>query len=235
MIKHLIKYILLKWKWRGKVKFYFSSNIGRHSYFEGMNQIHPNATFSGHLGYGSYIAPHCEVEGKIGRFCSIAPYVKSNNGQHPYTYPYVATAPCFFSPNPTRTQNGWSFASEKCFDEFRFADKDRKYSIIIGNDVWIGESVFIAGGVTIGDGAVVLGNSVVTKDIPPFAIVGGQPGRVLRYRYSEEDIAFLNRIKWWNNPPEWFQKHWRLLNDIEKLKIYYETKNPDSKDPENIS
>lgn len=229
MIKRLIKFFYLKYRWRGKLKFSWTSSISLNSIFEGMNQIHPHTNFQGKLGYGSYIGPCCELSGKIGRFCSIAPYTRISNGLHPYTYPYVSSAPCFFSPNPSRTQNGWSFAKKKCFDEFRFADRERKYPVIIGNDVWIGESAFIVSGISIGDGAVILAHAVVTKDVPSFAIVGGVPARIIKYRYTEGDIEFLKQIKWWDNNPEWFKKHWRLLNDMENLKDYYDSKDNISK------
>ena len=68
--------------------------------------------------------------------------------------------------------------------------------IIIGNDVWIGERVFIVGGVRIADGAVVLVGAVVSKDVSPYAIVGGVPAKVIGYRYDEETIDFLLKVKW---------------------------------------
>lgn len=81
--------------------------------------------------------------------------------------------------------------------------------VIIGNDVWIGFRVIILSGTHIGDGAVIGAGSVVTKDIPPYAIVAGNPARIVRYRFTSEQIEKLLNIKWW----EW---------DIEKVKINYE-------------
>ena len=71
------------------------------------------------------------------------------------------------------------------------------------------------------NGAIVLAGAVVTKDVPPYAIVGGIPAKVMKYRYDKETIAFLLSIKWWNNSLEWFKEHWELLTDIDKLKNYY--------------
>jgi len=75
----------------------------------------------------------------------------------------------------------------------------------IGNDVWIGRDVVIYSGVTIGDGAVVAGQSVVTKPVPPYAIVAGNPARIVKYRFDEQTIRDLLEIKWWNLPDEFIR------------------------------
>ncbi len=72
-----------------------------------------------------------------------------------------------------------------------------KGDVVIGNDVWIGAEAMILSGVTIGDGAVIGARSVVTKDVPPYAIVGGNPARVIRMRFDETTIARLQNLKWW--------------------------------------
>lgn len=77
----------------------------------------------------------------------------------------------------------------------------RKGEVLIGNDVWIGSDVSIMGGVTIHNGAVIAANSVVTKDVPPYAIVGGNPAKIIKYRCKEDTIHKLNQICWWNWPP----------------------------------
>ena len=82
----------------------------------------------------------------------------------------------------------------------------------------------IIGGVHIADGAVVLAGAVVTKDVPPYAIVGGFPAKIIQYRYDEETINFLLNIQWWNNSEDWFKEHWRLLTDINRLKAFYRDK-----------
>lgn len=221
ILKKIVRYGLLKIKWSKKVKFGFNTNISLSSTFEGMNQIHPNSAFSGILGYGSYIGSYCSLDAKIGRFSSIAPLVRCNKGRHPYKYPFVSTAPCFYSLNPYKAQNGSTFATEQCYDELAYADEERQFAVIIGNDCWIGEGVFISGGVNIADGAVVLAHAVVTKDIPPYAIVGGIPAKIIGYRYSSEDIEILLKSQWWMKPPEWFKDNWRLLTDIGRFKESY--------------
>lgn len=72
-----------------------------------------------------------------------------------------------------------------------------KGDIRIGNDVWIGTEALILSGVQIGDGAVIGARSVVARDVPPYAVVGGNPGRILKYRFSEDIIARLLQVKWW--------------------------------------
>lgn len=97
------------------------------------------------------------------------------------------------------------FIKHRIFEECYGVDAVSKGTIIIGNDVWIGTGTTILTGVTIGDGAVVAANSVVTNDIPNYAIVGGSPAKVLKYRFSQDVISELIKLKWW----DW---------DIEKIK-----------------
>jgi len=220
LLKRIAKYIYLKFKWKEKVRFSLSDIIFKQSSFEGMNQIYPNTIFYGHLGLGSYIAENCElINAKIGRFCSIAPNVKCNNGIHPTTSPFVSTAPCFYSLNLKKAQSGSSFAQKQMFKEYRTTESG--YSLEVGNDVWICENVFLNGGIHIGDGAIILAGAVVTKDVPAYAVVGGVPAKVIKYRYDDETIQFLLSTKWWNNKLEWFKQHWKLLCNIEEFKQYY--------------
>lgn len=207
-LQKIAKWLIIKIKFRGKLILSFSSDVGIKSYFEGANKIYSNTKFRGKLGYGSYIGPNCDIIAKIGRFCSIAPYVRINPGIHPYTYPYVTTCPMFFS---TRKQNGKTFAEENLFNE-------TKGITVVGNDCWIGENVFIASGVTIHDGGIVLAGAVVTKDVPPYTIVGGIPAKIVKKRYSDEDILFLLNLKWWEKDLIWLRNNSKLLCNIDKLK-----------------
>ena len=79
---------------------------------------------------------------------------------------------------------------------------DNKGDIVIGNDVWIGYEAVILAGVTVGDGAIIGTRAVVTKDVPPYTIVGGVPARPIKKRFSDETISDLLKIKWWDWPEE---------------------------------
>lgn len=102
-------------------------------------------------------------------------------------------------------------------DEFRYADADNQYEVVIGNDCWIGYKASIISGVTIGDGAVVLSHALVTKDVPPYAIVGGVPAKIIGYRYEEKQIESLLKIKWWNIPLSKVIENKDLFLDIDKF------------------
>lgn len=214
-IIELNNYVTLKIRFRGKLRFNSTTNINILSTFEGANVIGDNTKFYGRMGYGSYICNDCSIIGDIGRFTSIAAEVKNVQGVHPIGIPYATTSPMFFS---LKKQTGTTFAKRQLFDEMRAP-------ISIGNDCWIGQRTFFVGGLTIGDGAVVLAGSVVTKDVPPYAIVGGVPAKILKYRYDEETIHFLMEKKWWNMSIEWLKENSELLCDINKLKEVLQNRN----------
>ena len=217
-IKQLLKRWILRLKWRGKLQFEQGCDIALQAQFEGMNKIYSHSSFGGILGYGSYIGHHSSLTAKIGRFCSISNHVICNAGIHPFQAPFATTSPCFFS---LRKQNGATFATQQMLNEIKTTDNEGAFDCEIGNDVWICEGVFINGGIHIADGAVVLAHAVVTKDVPPYAIVGGVPAKIIGYRYDEATIKWLLNVQWWNNPIAWFRAHWSLLCDIDKLKAYY--------------
>lgn len=204
-----LHYLILKWKWKNKVIFDRTNYIGMDAIFEGANKLAPFASFEGTMGYGSYIANRSVIDGSIGRFCSIGPDVNVNRGIHPLFTNFATLSPMFYSTSALQT--GVTFAKRQMFLE-------RKPPITIGNDCWIGQGVFFAGGVAVGDGAVVLAGATVVSDIPPFAVVGGAPAKVIRYRYDDETIKYLLRVKWWNRDISWLRNNWELLTDIERLK-----------------
>ena len=128
----------------------------------------------------------------IGRYCSIAAGVWVAPHEHPVSW-LTTNAMSYIKAGAF----GWA---EKHLGRPFPAAGNCNYSrnVKIGNDVWIGRGAFVKGGVTIGDGAVVAAHAVVTKDVPPYAIVGGVPAKVIRYRFDEETIKELLELKWWN-------------------------------------
>ena len=90
-------------------------------------------------------------------------------------------------------------------------------SLRVGNDVWIGNNTLLKAGITIGDGAVVAMGAVVTKDVPAYAIVGGVPAQVIKYRYSDETRCKLLKGEWWNKDILWIQKNAQLFEHVEEL------------------
>lgn len=190
--------------------------IDKKSIFEGANKVYYGGRFSGEIGYGSYIGMNTVLTAaKIGRFCSIAPNVSNLYGTHPTGKPFATTSPMFYS---LMKQNGETFAKKQYFEEFLYVDSEKKHSLIIGNDVWVGEGALFVGAITVGDGCIISSRAVVTKDVPPYAIVGGVPAKVIRYRYDEDTIKFLLTIKWWEKDVEWLRENAELMCDIEKLK-----------------
>ena len=142
---------------------------------------------------GAFSFPTCYFPGnvKIGRFCSIASNVKIMGGNHPMN---------------RFTTHMVSYNGE--FDKFAAQEFNRRWVLkpfqtklpdpVIGNDVWIGNDVVLKGGIVINDGAVIAANSVVTKDVPPYAVVAGIPAKVIKYRFSPEVIEQLLQIRWWD-------------------------------------
>jgi len=193
-----------------------SSKIDFFTKLEGNNLLDANSKLShseigrcSYLGNGTYL-DHC----KIGRYTSIGPNVKNIVGQHPTTK-FVSTHPVFYSD---MKQIGFSYVEKSIFNEFRYADNEKKFYNIIGNDVWIGANVCILGGIKIGDGAVIAAGAVVTKDVPSYAIVGGVPAKIIRYRFTSEQIEWLLCFQWWNKEINWIKSNSRLFSDINKFR-----------------
>jgi acetyltransferase-like isoleucine patch superfamily enzyme len=160
---------------RGKINIGPRSLINK-CLLDGKIQIGSNTTINGPCT--EFYSIHHPII--IGNFCSIARGTAIQEHNHDFD--------CVTS----------YFIKYRVFGEKYGVDAISKGPVVIGNDVWIGTQSVILTGVTIGDGAVIAANSVVSKDVPPYAIVGGTPAKVLKYRFSNEVIEKLLELKWWN-------------------------------------
>lgn len=136
----------------------------------------------------------------IGNFCSISENVKIFLGGN-HRVDWVTTYP-------------FGHINTHLFNKFDgFGHPSSKGDVIIGNDVWIGEGAKIMSGVTIGDGAVIANNSHVVKNVAPYSVVGGNPAKHIKFRFTEAQINQLLKIKWWNWDDEKINDFTRLLCD----------------------
>ena len=188
--------IFLKVKNRRKnVHFPMNSYIDKETVFEGNNTVGSySQLIKSTIGKGSYLGQNCSIyKTKIGRYCSIGNNVHIIAGNHP-TNELITTYPAFYR----KEFNGLSFGSSVSFEEYSYVDSEKKWCCYVGSDVWIGESASILNGVMIGDGAIIAAGAVVIDNVPPYAIVGGVPAKVLKYRFSHGDVNKLLKLKWWN-------------------------------------
>lgn len=160
------------------------------------------------IGDFSYISHDSIVNNvEIGKFCSIGHNVQIGLATHPSKV-FVSTSPVFFSNNNSSCP--MSFRDDKIFDD----DVPRT---VLGNDIWIGANAIIPGGIHIGTGAIVAAGAVVVKDVPPYAVVGGNPAKIIRHRFTEEQIKLLLESEWWDWPIEKLRQRVDDFSDIEKF------------------
>jgi acetyltransferase-like isoleucine patch superfamily enzyme len=143
------------------------------------------------IGFFTYVSGNTLIQNSvIGNYCSISHDVIIGLGLHPLEL--FSTSPLFYRKKNTLNVK---FADEDYqFDEYK--------SIKIGSDVWIGARVIIIDGVKIGNGAVIATGAVVTKDVPPYAIVAGVPAKVIKFRFSEKVVENILATNWWDKHPE---------------------------------
>lgn len=203
--KFLSNFFANKIKYKNKSFYQGHMSIVRETEIEANVKIYPYAkVINSKIDSYTYIGTNTTVNGaNLGRFCSIGPGCKIGLGKHPSRGNYVSVSPIFYS---TLNQLEITFSDQNYFDEFG--------NITIGNDVWIGTNVIIRDDVNIGDGAIIGAGSVVTKDIPSYAVYAGVPAKLIRYRFNEDIIHFLLQIKWWNKDESWLRENFKLFHNI---------------------
>lgn len=180
----------------------------RNTLLEKYTQINrSNIIESTKIGAYSYTGMNTVIKhASIGKFCSISWGVSISGGIHNYN---------LISPHP--------FIHLKSFGLVDSGEEIEKKKIIIGNDVWIGANATILPGIEIGNGAIVGAGSVVTKNVPDYAIVVGNPAKVIKYRFSDEKIKLLKELCWWELPENIIKENIELfkhdfdLNDLKNL------------------
>ena len=181
----------------GKARFHGECEVGAFTYFNGV----------------------CEVfYAKIGRYSSIAPDVIIGPGEHPIDQ--FSTHPFAFCGGGNR------FKGVPEYEAIRIQGGStiRHHATYVGNDVWIGARAYISQGVSLGDGCIVAAGAVVTRDVEPYAIVGGVPARVIRMRFDECLVKRLLQLKWWDFTLDRkyvgelnYSDIWKCIDDIEAL------------------
>lgn len=155
------------------------------------------------IGAYSYCVSGYIMAATIGRYCSFGEDVQIGRQNHPTDW--VSTSPFLY----LKSENILDIVSFKGLggNEINYkynqeAQPTKLRKTVIGNDVWIGHGAYINAGVNIGDGVIVAAASVVTKDIPDFAIVGGNPAKIIKYRFDEEVMSAIKESRWWDYSPD---------------------------------
>jgi acetyltransferase-like isoleucine patch superfamily enzyme len=187
--KRLIAYLLRPFK-KDNITYSFDV-VG----IEHLNALSPlnvpvGCIFSGNIQIGKHstFGPRCFFRGEveIGNYCQFGADVSFHSRNHPMEY--LSTY-----------QNSILFEGR-----LKTLRTDKK--ITVGHDVWIGHGAIILSGVTIGNGAIIAAGAIVQKDVAPFAIVAGVPAKLIRYRFSEDNISKINKLNWWALDPEEISK-----------------------------
>ena len=193
-MKNYIRFILIK------ISNYINRLMGVDAYSRLLAQQREGIVQIGLYSYGTpeiFVYEGDSNKVKIGKFCSIANDVKIFVGGN-HRVDWISTYPFRIMFNlPGQYKDG---------------HPSSKGDVVIGNDVWIGRGTTILSGVNIGDGSVIGAYSVVTKNVPPYSIVAGNPARIIKKRFDDKVISILLKIKWWDWPIEKIMEEIVYLN-----------------------
>ncbi len=183
------------------------------------------ATFHGACEVGAFTyfnGPADVFHAKIGRFCSIGPEVVIGPGEHPTDH--LSTHPFAFGGGGNRFKKSREYDAIRARGGSTATAKHR--TTVIGPDVWLGTRAYISQGVTIGAGSIVAAGAIVTKDVPPFSIVGGVPAKLIRPRFEAPIVERLLALAWWDYSMARddvgdlrFDDIERALDQLEELKV----------------
>lgn len=196
MIKELLSNII--------VKLYSYDNKRRIQQLikSGILNIDKHTYYASNLRIDIYKGREAKVH--IGKYCSIGPDVRIiTGGIHPSDW---------ISTFPFRSK--WNLPNK-----FKDGMPTTKGDIIIGNDVWIGTGAILLSGVKIGNGAIIAAASVITKNVPAYAVVGGNPAKIIRFRFNEATILKLEELSWWDWEEEKILKNVHFLNSTANINI----------------
>lgn len=173
----------------------------RHTGIHATSRVHSgSALVNCTVGRHSFVGYDCTlVNVEIGPFCSLGSHIRAGGVAHPSHF--VSTSPVFLSHKDSVKAK---FARHEYLPQVK---------TIVGADVWIADGAYIKAGVTIGHGAIIGMGSVVTRDVPPYAVVAGNPARLVRYRFDEPVIEGLLRSEWWTWPEERLAQFGSVMND----------------------
>ncbi len=185
------------------VKVSFWASGIHHVEFEGGNIVPEYCVFSDktRLGYRTTLGTNNFFGGKvsIGKYCQIGRDVAFHPTNHPISFPTT-------------------YVNSQLFEGELKSLKTEK-PITLGNDIWVGHGVIILAGVTVGNGAILAAGSVITKDVEPYAIVAGNPAKLIRKRFSDKSIEELQNLKWWDKSDSELENlkpfFFKDLNEIE--------------------
>lgn len=192
-------------RWSG-VNIGYNTAVSKDCCLEGENVIGQNCVISqSSFGRATYCANNVFISNsEVGAYSSIASNVSIGVHSHP-TRGYISTFPGFHFRWPATP----------------YLDRPKEFKVQmrtkIGNDVWIGDSAIILNGVYVGDGAIIGAGAIVTRDVPPYSVVGGIPARIIRYRFSESHITRLLKIRWWEWNSTEIARRQSLFADVDRF------------------